>query len=246
MAEQQPPAAAAASAPLLGGSERNHQPAPTYHDDPDHTYDVEAAPAPAAPGDDDDNNYDDAAVSTSSWRRACARALASRRKHFLVMGIVALDVATLLANIFLQLIACETHQADEPWVVTATTTLEVVGLVFSTAFVVELAACIYAFGWGYLSDKFHLFDATIIVLSFLIDIGMRGPAESIGSLLVVLRLWRLAKISEEVVLGAAERMEMLEHHIDDLEAENKHLRSVVAKSHDQSRDARQRHSSLQH
>lgn len=96
----------------------------------------------------------------------------------------------------------------------------------------------------YLSNKFHLFDAAVIVLSFLIDIGLRGPAESIGSLLVVLRLWRLAKISEEVVLGAAERMEMLEHHIDDLEAENKHLRAVVAKSQDQSRDARNRHSSL--
>lgn len=97
---------------------------------------------------------------------------------------------------------------------------------------------------SYLSSKFHLFDAAVIVLSFLIDVSLRGPAESIGSLLVVLRLWRLAKISEEVVLGAAERMEMLEHHIDDLEAENKNLRAVVAKSHEQSRDARARHSSL--
>lgn len=96
----------------------------------------------------------------------------------------------------------------------------------------------------YLSSKFHLFDSTIIVLSFLVDISLRGPAESIGSLLVVLRLWRLAKISEEVVLGATERMEMLEHHIDDLEAENKHLRAVVAKAQDQSRETRARQSSV--
>lgn len=95
----------------------------------------------------------------------------------------------------------------------------------------------------YLANKFHLFDATIIVLSFLIDVGLRGPAESIGSLLVVLRLWRLAKISEEVVLGAAERMEMLEHHIDDLEADNRHLRTII-KSHEQSQNTRQRQSSL--
>lgn len=81
------------------------------------------------------------------------------------------------------------------------------------------------------------------MLSFLIDVGLRGPAESIGSLLVVLRLWRLAKISEEVVLGAAERMEMLEHHIDDLETENKHLRAVVAKSHDHSKDPMNRQQS---
>ncbi|OAA79698.1 Ion transport [Akanthomyces lecanii RCEF 1005] len=236
MAEQQ--SAAAASAPLLG-SARNHPTADagTYHDSRDggHTHENYY-------DNDDGYNMEDEGVST--WRRACARALASRRKHFLVMGVVALDVATLLANIFIQLIACETHQADEPWVVTVTTTLEVVGLVFSTAFMLELLACIYAFGWRYLSSKFHLFDSAIIVLSFLVDVSLRGPAESIGSLLVVLRLWRLAKISEEVVLGATERMEMLEHHIDDIEAENKHLRAAVAKAQDQSRETRARHSSV--
>ena len=90
---------------------------------------------------------------------------------------------------------------------------------------------------SYLNSKFHLFDAVVIVLSFLIDVTMRGPAESIGSLLVVLRLWRLAKISEEVVLGATERMEMLEHHIDDLEHENRHLRTLI-KSQNAGRDPR--------
>ncbi|KAJ3472027.1 hypothetical protein NLG97_g11351 [Lecanicillium saksenae] len=109
---------------------------------------------------------------------------------------------------------------------------------------VELIACLYAFGFGYLRSKFHLFDAAVIVLGFLIDVSLRGPAESIGSLVIVLRLWRLAKISEEVVLGATERMEMLEHHIDDLEAENKHLRGMIAKSQDNSRDTRQRQASL--
>ncbi len=138
MAEQH----SAAAVPLLG-SERNQATASTQHDSHDQRehhdggYDI-----------DDDDNFEDAEAST--WRHACARALASRRKHFLVMGIVALDVTTLLANIFIQLIACEMHQADEPWVESVTTTLEVVGLVFSTAFMLELAACIFAFGWRYI------------------------------------------------------------------------------------------------
>lgn len=75
--------------------------------------------------------------------------------------------------------------------------------------------------------------------------AMRGPAQSIGSLVIVLRLWRLAKISEEVVLGATERMEMLEQHIDDLEAENKHLRAMMAKSQEQSHDPGTQQSSSQ-
>lgn len=69
-----------------------------------------------------------------------------------------------------------------------------------------------------------MFDATVILVSFIIDVSSHGLTESIGSLVVVLRLWRLAKISEEVILGATERMEVLEQHLDELEAENKHLR----------------------
>lgn len=78
--------------------------------------------------------------------------------------------------------------------------------------------------YRYLRSSFHLFDSLVIVLSFIIDVTAQGLAESIGSLVVVLRLWRLAKISEEIMLGATERMEMLEQHLYDMENENKELR----------------------
>lgn len=62
------------------------------------------------------------------------------------MGIVALDVAALLANIFIQLIACEMDEKDEPWVEDVTESLEIAGLVFSSLFLLELVACLFAFG----------------------------------------------------------------------------------------------------
>jgi hypothetical protein len=67
----------------------------------------------------------------------------------------------------------------------------------------------------------------VIILSFTIDIASRGLGETIGSLIVVLRLWRLAKISEELVIGASERMEVLEQQMEELEHENQHLRSQL-------------------
>lgn len=79
----------------------------------------------------------------------------------------------------------------------------------------------------YLSSWFHLFDSIIIVLSFIVDITSRGLAQDIGSLVIVLRLWRLAKISEELVLGAAERMDLLEQQLDDLQHENNHLKAQL-------------------
>ncbi|EHK16605.1 uncharacterized protein TRIVIDRAFT_40841 [Trichoderma virens Gv29-8] len=161
------------------------------------------------------------------WRRSSQRLLESRTKHFVVMSIVALDVAALLANVFIQLIACEMHQNDEPWVEQLTESLEIAGLVFSSLFLLELVACLFAFGLRFLASWFHVFDATVIIASFIIDVTSRGLTESIGSLIVVLRLWRLAKISEEVVLGATERMEVLEQQLEDLEAENSRLRAQL-------------------
>ncbi|KAK2593311.1 hypothetical protein QQS21_008993 [Conoideocrella luteorostrata] len=161
--------------------------------------------------------------------------LASRKKHFVVMLIVTLDVMALLANIFIQLIACEMHQRDENWVQMLTKELENLGLVFSSLFMVELAACLFSYGFSYLASWFHFFDAAVIVVSFAIDIASHGLAESIGSLVVVLRLWRLAKISEEVVLGATERLELMEQQMEELEHENRALRQQMGiESHEYS------------
>lgn len=44
---------------------------------------------------------------------------------------------------------------------------------------------------------------------------------------MVLRLWRLAKISEEVVMGATERLEILEQQVVELEDENRALRQQL-------------------
>ncbi|PNY29877.1 Uncharacterized protein TCAP_00211 [Tolypocladium capitatum] len=167
------------------------------------------------------------ASHVSRHRRTGRQLLASRKKHFLVMAVVTLDVAALLVNVFIQLIACEMHQRDEPWVQRVTEDLEAAGLLFSSLFMIELAACLFSFGFGYLKNWFHLFDSSVIVVSFIIDISSRGLAESIGSLVVVLRLWRLAKISEEVVMGATERMEVLEQQMEELDSENKLLRAQL-------------------
>lgn len=77
---------------------------------------------------------------------------------------------------------------------------------------------------SYLASWFHLFDALVIVVSFVIDMASQGLTESIGSLVVILRLWRLARISEEVVMGATERLDLMEQHLEELERENMALK----------------------
>lgn len=41
---------------------------------------------------------------------------------------------------------------------------------------------------------FHLFDAFVIITSFIMDVALRGRERELAGLLVLLRLWRLVKL----------------------------------------------------
>ena len=106
-------------------------------------------------------------------------------------------------------------------------------------FMTELLASIWAFGWAYFHSWFHCLDATVIITGFFIDVLLKGVLEEVGTLVVVLRLWRVFKIIEELSAGAEEQMEPLQEHVEHLEKENVALkkeleqlraRSVVATS----------------
>ena len=77
---------------------------------------------------------------------------------------------------------------------------------------------------SYFRSKFHIFDATVIVAAFVLDVLLRGPLEEAGSLVVVLRLWRVFKIIEEFSTGAEDSMAELYEKIADLEREREDVR----------------------
>ena len=81
-------------------------------------------------------------------------------------------------------------------------------------------------------------------MAFLIDVVLKGVLEEVGSLVVVLRLWRVIKVGstlsevklpltnelqiiEELSAGADEQMEPLRDKIEDLEVENRELRGEL-------------------
>lgn len=62
---------------------------------------------------------------------------------------------------------------------------------------VELLASIWAFGFRFFKSWFHCLDATVITVGFVIDVLLKGILEEIGSLVVILRLWRVMKVCSE-------------------------------------------------
>ncbi|CAK7201665.1 hypothetical protein SEUCBS139899_004374 [Sporothrix eucalyptigena] len=142
----------------------------------------------------------------SRWRRQSQHYLASTQKHYLILALVGLDVVAILTEILVSLVTCETKTEDQPWVDPVLEATKITGLVISSLFLVELLASIWAFGWD-----------------FVVDVLAHGVLEEIASLVIVLRLWRVVKIVEEMSVGAEEQMEELEEQVEKLERENAEL-----------------------
>jgi len=60
-----------------------------------------------------------------------------------------------------------------------------------------------------------------------LDVLLKGIVEEVGSLVVVLRLWRVFKIIEELSAGAEEQIEPLQDRVEELEKENAGLRKEL-------------------
>jgi len=90
---------------------------------------------------------DDGAPSAWGQRRKRAQDyLASKQKHYLVLGLVTLDVLAILTDILVSLVTCDTGSGDEPWVEDVRDATKICGIVISCLFLVELMMCIWAFG----------------------------------------------------------------------------------------------------
>ena len=169
----------------------------------------------------------------STLRRHVAHFLTSKYGHYAVILLVTLDVAGIFADFIISLHICE-HSSDSSFNGSvwerAVGALSIASLVFSCGFMVELLLSLWAFGWAYLKNWFHILDASVIIAGFVIDVAFRGLVEEAGSLVVVGRLWRVVKIVEE--LGAAgddtleemqERLEKSEERVKDLERKVRQL-----------------------
>lgn len=71
----------------------------------------------------------------------------------------------------------------------------------------------------------------------MIDACLKGVLEEVGSVVIILRFWRVFKIVEEFSAGASDRMDALNEKIEALEVENRDLRKrVTVLSPDHARD----------
>lgn len=64
----------------------------------------------------------------------------------------------------------------------------------------------------------------MILVAFIIQVSLRGMEEQVGSLVIILRLWRVFQIIEELKSASEDTMEQYEEEIERLRQENASLR----------------------
>ena len=74
-----------------------------------------------------------------------------------------------------------------------------------------------------------MFDATIIVVSFIFEVSLQGVGEEVASLIVALRLLRVVKIVDEISVGAEQQMSDLERRLELVQQENRELREALSR-----------------
>ncbi|KAK2760864.1 hypothetical protein FQN54_002104 [Arachnomyces sp. PD_36] len=164
-------------------------------------------------------------------RNGLQRSLTSKTGHYAVILLVALDVSCSFADFLLTMYICE-HAGEVEKVRKLGVGREVLGILstmFSCLFMLELGVSVWGFGLGYFKSRFHCFDAAVIIAGFVIDITLHGVTKEVGVLVIVLRLWRVFEIIEELSAASEDQIGGLWEEIENLESERDELKEEKAR-----------------
>lgn len=173
--------------------------------------------------------------SSSKHQRYRGRArkwLDSKYQHYLLIGLIAIDVSLIFTDIFISLYTCEEgrnrSESTDRRLDRTQEALKIISLVFSCIFLLELLITLWAFGIKRLKSKFACFDAAVIIAGFVLDVVLNGVNSEVASLVVLLRLFRFVKIVEEMGSTTETRIEGLKEEMETLKRENAKLEGELA------------------
>lgn len=146
----------------------------------------------------------------SQWRQKLAHLLETKRLHSFVIVLIVIDAACVLADLTYTVLSedCGGPSDELPqWL----EVLAHISLVITSFFMIEIPLSLWAFGPSYFNPfgpfihaGLHIFDAIIILTTFVLEVALKGRERELAGLLVILRMWRLVKLVGGVAVGAGE------------------------------------------
>lgn len=155
----------------------------------------------------------------------------TERFQIVVVCLVVLDAIFVLCELLIDL---SIIQADHHRI--APQVFHYLSLALLTFFMVELSGKIYAYRLEFLRHKFEVFDGIVVVVSFILDIVYISKEDAFDAmgLLILLRLWRVARIINGIIMSVKNRAhhkvqkikeikENLVHQVNELQERNTKL-----------------------
>uniref|UniRef100_A0A8D0GUM3 Voltage-gated hydrogen channel 1 n=1 Tax=Sphenodon punctatus TaxID=8508 RepID=A0A8D0GUM3_SPHPU len=139
-----------------------------------------------------------------SFRDMLKKLFSSHKFQIVVVCLVILDALLVLAELLLDLKIIHPDKKEIAPKVFHYLSLSIVSL-----FLVELAFKLYAYRLEFFHHKFEVLDAIVVVVSFVLDVVLlfhEHEFEGLG-LLILLRLWRVARIINGIILSITTRSE---------------------------------------
>ncbi|KAG1803647.1 uncharacterized protein HD556DRAFT_1329371 [Suillus plorans] len=179
------------------------------------------------------------------WRENISCVLESRRFHTFIITLIVIDATCVLADLGFTVLSDSCTPLDEgpAWL----EILATISLAITTLFLIEIPVALWTFGvrfYNPFSDvphsTLHLFDAAIIITTFILEFVLKGRQRELAGLLIILRLWRLVKLVGGIAVGAAE---LGEETAEELQVTKRQLEGTtiaLAKAREENRKLRGR------
>jgi len=146
-----------------------------------------------------------------TWRNRLSEALESILVHKLIIALIVIDATCVLIDLAYTLLSSDCETSGTPGAPAWLEVLSLISITITTLFLIEIPLSLWALGSEFYNPygrvphaSLHLFDAVIIVTTFVLEVILRGKERELAGLLVVLRLWRLLKLVGGVAVGAGE------------------------------------------
>lgn len=182
---------------------------------------------------------------TLTFRGALKRLYSSDRFQVAVVSLVILDAIFVLAELLIDLSVIKLEHGH-----IAPEVFHYLSLALLTFFMVELVGKLYAYRLEFFQHKFEVFDGVVVVISFVLDIVFIFHEDAFDGmgLLILLRLWRVARIINGILVSVktrahqqihklkesydhlVQRVTELQERTDKLEKENQRLQALLKKN----------------
>ncbi|XP_036385824.1 voltage-gated hydrogen channel 1 [Megalops cyprinoides] len=157
-----------------------------------------------------------------TFRDSLRKLFSSDKFQISVVCLVVLDAVFVLCELLMDLSIIKADQGR-----IAPQVFHYLSLALLTFFMVELAGKLFAYRLEFFRHKFEVFDGVVVIVSFVLDIVYVSSEDAFDGmgLLILLRLWRVARIVNGILVSVKSRAH---HKVQKLKETNDHLVQQVS------------------